>query len=137
MKDNEVAGEHLSVPRSSVQRAKQDGGLKGTQKPGKPGVGALETAVTVEFFENNTFVRSGAKTCTRRMALRQSEMYALYRAHFPMIVRRAESLADGGMYGPLSAFLSTQLIRAKEMSEVEGWRPVDELNGGQSGSTGT
>ena len=35
---------------------------------------------------------------------------------------------DGGMYGPLSAFLSTQLIRAKEMSEVEGWRQVDELN---------
>ena len=104
MKESEIAGEHFSVPPSSLRRAMKDVG-SGTSKPGKPAVGALETAVTVEFFEDHTFVRSGAKTATRRMALRQSEMYALYRAHFPMIVRRAERLADGGMYGSLSAFL--------------------------------
>jgi hypothetical protein len=83
--------------------------------------------VTVEFFNTNTFVRSGAANLTRRMAMRQSEMYALYRAHFPMLVRKAEGYVDSGLYGSLSSFLQKQLNRAKEMSAVRGWDQLDEM----------
>jgi hypothetical protein len=83
--------------------------------------------VTVEFFNTNTFVRSGASTLTRRMAMSQSEMYALYRAHFPMLVRKAEVMADSGLYGPLTSFLAKQLARANEMSAAEGWDQSDEM----------
>jgi hypothetical protein len=83
--------------------------------------------VTVEFFNTHTFVRSGASTLTRRMAMSQSEMYALYRAHFPMLVRKAEVMADSGLYGPLTSFLAKQLARANEMSAAEGWDQSDEM----------
>lgn len=84
-------------------------------------IGPLETAATVEFFQANTFVRSGAKTLTRRMALSKCELYGLYRAHYPMICRRAESLAQAEMYGPMCNHLSAQLVIAKKMSRVPGW----------------
>ena len=61
------------------------------------------------------------------MELPQTDMYALYRAHFPMLVRRAESLAQEGLYGPLSVFLSNAVERATEMSKEPGWCQLGEL----------
>ena len=124
--DMYLATERLALPPSTVRRAITDAG-GGETKPGQPPVGLLETSVTLEFFTANTFVRSGARTDTRRMAMQQTEMYALYRAHFPMLLRRAENLADGGAFGELPRFMSRQLARTKAMSEVKGWSPEGEL----------
>ena len=57
----------------------------------------------------------------------QVEMYALYRAHFPMLLRKAEVMADSGLYGSLTSSLAKQLARAKEMSAAEGWDEFEEL----------
>ena len=116
----------LAVPKTTARVAL----LRDVTRPtkiGRPGVDALEAAVTVEFFNTHTFVRSGASTLTRRMALRQTEMYALYRAQYPMLVRKAESLVQSGLYRSLSHHLAKQLSRAKEMSAVEGWDQLDEM----------
>ena len=43
-----------------------------------------------------------------------------------MLLRRAESLAEGGAFGPLPKFMSKQLSRTKEMSEVPGWSAEEE-----------
>ena len=91
----------LAVPVSTARIAARREGMLAI-KLGRPGVDALETAVTVEFFNTHTFVRSGASTLTRRMALRQTEMYALYRAQYPLLVRKAESLVESGLYQSLS-----------------------------------
>ena len=124
--DMHLATERFALPRLTIQRAKTDAGPCET-RPGHPQVGPLETNVTVEFFNANTFVRSGARTDTRRMAMQRTEMYALYRAHFPMLLRRAESIAEGGAFGQLGKFLSKQLSQAKVMSEVQGWSQEGEL----------
>ena len=112
--------DRLDLPATTVRREQMSkGGDIGAN--GRPTIGPLETAVTVEFFQANTFVLSGAKTLARRMALSQAEMYALYRAHFPMMCRRAENLAEAALYGPMCSHLSTQLSIANKMSRVEGW----------------
>ena len=59
--------------------------------------------------------------------MRQSEMYALYRAQFPMLMRKAESLAESGLYGPLTPFLAKQVSRAKEVSTAVGWDGATEM----------
>ena len=73
--DMYLATERLALPPSTVRRAITDAG-GGETKAGQPPVGLLETSVTLEFFTANTFVRSGARTDTRRMAMQQTEMYA-------------------------------------------------------------
>jgi hypothetical protein len=78
--DMHLATSHLAVSHTEVRRAKTRDHDRAVAPRGRPGADALETAVTVEFFNTNTFVRSGAANLTRRMAMRQSEMYALYRA---------------------------------------------------------
>ena len=115
--DMYMATNHLAVPESTARLA----------AAGRPGVDALETAVTVEFFNTHTFVRSGANTLTRRMAMRQSEMYALYRAHYPMLMRRAESFVESGIYQSPGGHMAKQINRAREMSAVEGWDQGEEL----------
>ena len=91
--------------------------------------GQLESTITVEFFNENTHVRSGAKTLTRRMAMTKDEMYCMYRAQFPNLVRRAaeRSHADRTLHGPLDQFLLSRLEVANRMSSAPGWSEVGEL----------
>ena len=119
--------DRIDVPVSTVRDNRGQGSSRADDiGPGRPTIGALETAVIVEFFHSNTFVRSGAKTLTRRMALSQSEMYALYRAHYPMMCRRAASLAEAALYGPMCSHLLKQVTIANKMSQVEGWSEIEE-----------
>ena len=118
--------DRLDVACTTVQRAKGSD-IQELGSRARP-IGPLETAATVEFFQANTFVRSGAKTLTRRMALSKCELYGLYRAHYPMICRRAESLAQAEMYGPMCNHLSTQLVIAKKMSRVPGWSAENNIS---------
>ena len=64
--DVALARAQLSVPTSTVRRARLYG--NSNKKVGKPAIGGIEEVLTVEFFNDHTFVRSGAKTATRRMA---------------------------------------------------------------------
>ena len=89
----------------------------------------LECSVTAAFFNDHTHVRSGAKNLTRQLQMSKDEMYGLYRAHFPDLVRQAAArqAADPELHGPLSGFLTERLKVANEMSAVPLWSQVEEL----------
>ena len=61
----------------------------------------------------------------------KEEMYGLYRAQFPNLVRRAaeRSSADRALHGPLSSFLLSRLEAANRISARQGWTEVGELDG--------
>ena len=75
-------------------------------------------------------VRSGARNLTRRMAMNKDEMYALYRAQFPLLVRRAaeRSATDRTLHGPPGKFLMSRLEVANRRSSAPGWSEVGELD---------
>ena len=85
--------------------------------------------MTAAFFNDHTHVRSGAKNLTRQLQMSKDEMYGLYRAHFPDLVRQAAArqAADPELHGPLSGFLTERLKVANEMSAVPLWSQVEEL----------
>lgn len=93
---------------------------------GRPRVTELELVATNEFFVNQTYVRSGARNNTRRMHIDCSEMYAIYRAHFPQICRRAKALGEAREL-PMDTFLETNLVVAERMATAQGWTIHGEL----------
>ena len=101
------------------------GRVGGTVKPGP-----LESSITVGFFEENTHVPSGARIPTRHMAMDKIEMYGLYRAHFPALVRRAAELSEEKqeVHGGLCGFLKKSLVVANEMSARPAWTQKSELD---------
>ena len=129
--EEQLAFTKLKVGRSTLwQAAKTPGGGPVRKPEDRRRPGQLECSVTVEFFNENTHVRSGARNLTRRMALSKDEMYYLYRAQFPDLVRRAaeRSSADSDLHGPLSSFLLSRLEVASRMSSAPGWTEVGELD---------
>ena len=116
----------LGVSKSAKKRAKgQDGRTSGSQEQES----LLECSVTAAFFNDHTHVRSGAKNKPRQLQMSKDEMYGLYRAHFPDLVRQAAArqAADPELHGPLSGFLTERLKVANEMSAVPLWSQVEEL----------
>ena len=59
----------------------------------------------------------------------KDEMYGLYRAHFPDLVRRAAArqATDPELHGPLSDFLTSRLEVANAIAAVPLWSQVEEL----------
>jgi hypothetical protein len=118
-----LAGCDLLIPKRSQRRYRSatPTGDVTTKGAGRPPVGAIETSATVEFFFGHTFVRSGAKNNTRRMAMRKDEMYATYRASFPAILSRAEVIAASGIFESegLSQFLKQNLEKKLEDDDLE------------------
>ncbi len=126
--EENLAFAELPLSRTTRWRTKNQPGSRRRHDGGKPG--QLESSITVEFFHENTHVRSGAKRLTRRMAMNKDEMYGLYRAQFPDLVRRAalRSAADVDLHGPLSGFLLSRLKIANRMSSAPGWTEVSEMD---------
>ena len=124
--EGDLALQPLAVSRVTRWRV-----MKANSTPGRVGgtvkPGPLESSITVGFFEEHTHVPSGARIPTRHMAMDKIEMYGLYRAHFPALVRRAAELSEEKqeVHGGLCGFLKKSLVVANERP---AWTQKSELD---------